>query len=500
MAITLSVALGFIDTTAVGVALPSIQRDFDTSTIAAHWVVLAFLLTSASLVAAAGRAGDVLGRRRVYLVGLGLFALASLLCGAATDEWWLVAGRAVQGIGSAAMSPAAIALLTTNSPEGDRGRALGSVAAMASVGLAVGPLLGGFITVHLSWRWIFFINEPLAILIALLVLRAAVESRDEHVHGIDYRGLALLTLGLTSLIVGISRGPDAGFGSPITLTLVSLGGVLLTMFLLAEARAREPLIRLEILRHRHVAAANTVGFFSQFAVFSLIIFGMSFVQKAFGLSAFLAGLVFLPRILPQLLFARRVGRIADSVGPTVPVGVGMGVIAVTLAVVSVLADHGYVVMIFAFLSVGLGVALIDTPRRLAAQSAVASEYQGVVAGISSTVTRLGATLGITLLGTLLVASQYGRSLHLLAQSGIRLDQDDRFALDSLLANGLSGKSELRELPPQLAGPVQHAAHNAYTYAFTQSMRVAAAAVLVAGVVAIVLLRARAEPVAPPASG
>jgi hypothetical protein len=171
---------------------------------------------------------------------------------------------------------------------------------------------------------------------------------------------------------------------------------------------------------------------------------------------------------------------------------------VTLAVVSVFAGHGYPVMIFAFLAVGAGAALVDTPRRLAAQSSVSGEYQGVVAGVSSTVTRLGATLGITVLGSLLVASQYGQSLHLLAQSGIRIDRDDRFALDSLLASGHAGAVELRELPPHLASSMQSAAHHAYTYAFTQSMRVAAVAVLLAGLVAIVLLRTRAEPVSPPA--
>jgi hypothetical protein len=175
----------------------------------------------------------------------------------------------------------------------------------------------------------------------------------------------------------------------------------------------------------------------------------------------------------------------------------MGVIAASLAAVSVLAGHGYPVMIFAFVSVGVGVALVDTPRRLAAQSSVSRQYQGVVAGISSTVTRLGATLGIAVLGSVLVANQYSRSLHLLAQTGVRLDHDDRFALDSLLANGKAGSSELRELPPQLAGHLQHATHDAYTYAFTNSMRVSAVAVLLAGVVAVLLLRRRAEPIAPP---
>ena len=197
-----------------------------------------------------------------------------------------------------------------------------------------------------------------------------------------------------------------------------------------------------------------MGFFSQFAAFSLVILGVTFVQKDFGLSAFLAGLVFLPRLVPELLFARRAGHIADVVGPTLPIGVGMAVIAAAMAAVSVLADRGYLVLVVAFAAVGLGVAMVDAPRRVAAQSSVARQYQGVVAGISSTTTRLGATFGIAVLGGVIVAIQYGRSVHLLAQTGVHVNQGDRFALDSLLANGNTGAHRLRQLPPQVAGPIR----------------------------------------------
>jgi EmrB/QacA subfamily drug resistance transporter len=449
-------------------------------------------------VAAAGRAADILGRRRVYLFGLGLFALSSLFCGAAPNEWWLIVGRGLQGVGGAAIGPAGIALVTTRVSTTEQGRALGSVAAMASVGLAVGPLLGGIITEYLGWRWIFFINLPVAVLIAALVLRAAVESRDENAHGIDYRGLALLTSGLTAFILGLTRGPEVGFLSPLTIALVGGGLLLLAAFVLQEARVRDPLIRLAILRDRHMKAASIVGFFSQFAAFAFIVLGVSFVQKAFGLSAFVAGLVLLPRVLPRLLLSRRAGRLADTVGPTLPIGVGMALIAATMAAVSVAASQSYLVMVFAFFAIGIGFALVDTPRRVAAQSSVAREYQGVVAGINSTMTRLGGTLGITILGSVLVATQYGRSVDLLSQTGVRVDQGDRFALDSLLVKGKIGSAELRQLPPHAAGSIRHAASDAYAYAFANSMRLAAIAVAVAGVVAVALLRSRADPVPGPA--
>ncbi|HEY3701309.1 MAG TPA: MFS transporter, partial [Acidimicrobiales bacterium] len=205
-AVILSVAAGFIDLTAVSVALPAIQRDFDISTTTTHWVVLGFLVTSASLVAAAGRFADIFGRRRVFLLGLGVFTLASVLCGVSTNEWWLIGARALQGVGSAALVPAGIALVTTGVPERERGMALGSVAAMATGGYVVGPVLGGIIVDHASWRWIFFINVPMAVAIATLVLTAAAESRDERVRTIDYRGLVMLTGGLTTIVLGVSRG------------------------------------------------------------------------------------------------------------------------------------------------------------------------------------------------------------------------------------------------------------------------------------------------------
>jgi EmrB/QacA subfamily drug resistance transporter len=485
----LSMSIWFIDDTAVTVALPTIERHFDVSSTAAQWTVTAYLLAAAAGVAAAGRLADTFGRRRVFLVGVVTFMASSMLCGLAATDWWLIAARVLQGGGAALMGPAAVALITTSFPPERRGRALGTVAAAASVALALGPLVGGAIVEGLGWRWIFFLNVPVAALVIVLVHAAAPDSRDEAVGRVDVRGVVLLTAGLCALVLGLAESPAWGFGSALTIGLLVGAAGCLAVFGLVESRIDDPLIHLRVLRHPHVLVASTIGLCNQFVVIALAVFAITYFQVSFGLSPLEAGLLFLPTVLPQAVTARLAGRLADTVGPAIPIIAGMATMAIAMAWVSYGAEHhSYLTMIPPMVAFGIGIALVVTPTRVAAQAAVGEEHQGVVAGVMSTFNRVGAVLGVALVGALIVALQHTRTIELLARDRISPDRDDRAALDSILYHGHRGSTALADDPSRFLGPVRHAADNAFSYAFANGMRVGAIVAAAAAVLGLLLLR------------
>jgi EmrB/QacA subfamily drug resistance transporter len=489
----LSMSIWFIDDTAVTVALPTIERYFDVSSTAAQWTVTAYLLATAAGVAAAGRLADIFGRRRVFLTGVVTFMVSSMLCGLAVSDWWLIGGRVLQGGGAALMGPAAVALVTTSFPPERRGRALGTIAAAASVALALGPLVGGAIVEGLGWRWIFFLNVPVAALVIVLVRAVATESRGEAVRRVDVRGAILLTAGLCALVLGLAESPAWGLGSARTLGLLAGAVGCLAVFGLVEARVDDPLIHLRVLRHPHVLVASTVGLCNQFAVIALAVFAITYFQVSFGLSPLEAGLLFLPTVLPQAATARLAGRLADTVGPAIPIVAGMATMAVAMVGVSYGAEHhSYLTMIAPMVAFGIGIALVVTPTRVAAQAAVGEEHQGVVAGVMSTFNRVGAVLGVALIGALIVGLQHSRTIALLAHNRISPDRDDRAALDSILYHGHSGSRALADDPRRLVGPVRHAAADAFSYAFANGMRFGALVAAVAAVLGLLLLRQRGQ--------
>jgi len=440
-------------------------------------------------VGAAGRIADIFGRRKVFLVGVGVFIVSSMLCGLAVTDPMLIAARALQGGGAALMGPAAIALITTSVAPEHRGRALGTIAAAASAALALGPLLGGTIVDQLGWRWIFFLNVPVVALVIVLVYAGARESRDESANRIDFRGAALLTLGLLALVLALAESPSWGLASAQTIGLLVVGIASLVAFVRVEARVDEPLIHLRVLRHPHVLVASTVGLCNQFVVIALAVFAITYFQVSFGLSPLAAGLLFLPTVVPQAFTARVAGRLADNVGPTIPIVTGMGAMAVSMVWLSYAAEqHSYLATIPPMVAFGVGIAMVVTPTRLAAQSAVDEEHQGVVAGVMSTFNRVGAVLGVAVVGALIITLQHSRTIDLLAAQRIRPDRDDRAALDSILYHGHHGAAALSDDPSRLVSPVRHAAADAFSYAFANGMRFGAVVAALAAILGLLLLR------------
>jgi len=264
-----------LDNTVVNVALPSIQRDLHASLASLEWTVNAYTLTLAVLLVTGGRLGDIFGRRRMFLFGVVVFALSSLAIGFAPSDNFLVGFRAVQGIGAAFMMPATLSIITQAFPPEQRGTAIGTWAGVSALALAIGPVVGGFLTEYVSWRAIFFINPPIAVIAVAVTLFAAHESRDETVdRTVDYAGIAAVTLGLTALVLALVEANSWGWGSARVISLLVVAAIALPGFVLIERRVKAPIVNFAFFKSRTFLGANMVAFLISFAMFAQFFFLM----------------------------------------------------------------------------------------------------------------------------------------------------------------------------------------------------------------------------------
>ena len=393
-----------LDATIVNVALPSIQRGLHFSTENLQWVVNAYTLTFGGFLLLGGRAADLFGRRRLFLAGVALFSAASLLNGVAQSSGMLIAGRALQGLGGALVSPAALSILTTTFAEGrERTRALGVWSAVAVGGGAVGLLLGGLLTDLVSWQWVFFVNVPVGIGAFLLSSRFVPESRSDLGHRrVDVWGAVAITAGLMVLVYAIVNVQTAGWVSTQTLGLVAVAAVLLGGFVLIELRHSTPLIRLGILRSRSLAGADSVMLVVAAGMFAMFFFASIYVQEVLGYSPLRAGLAFLPVTagivtgagLSQQLI-RRAGVRAVAMG-------GMTLAALGMVVLSrVPVDGSYLGNLLpGLLPMAVGMGLTFVPITLIATTNVDAADAGLASGLLNTAQQMGGALGLAVLATL----------------------------------------------------------------------------------------------------
>lgn len=394
-----------LDVVVVNVALPVMQGDLGIAAVDLQWASTAYTLAFGGLLIVAGRAGDVFGRRRLFLLGLALFTGASLLCGAAQAGWQLFAARGLQGIGAAIVSASALALLTTSFPEGsERNRALGIWGAVAAGGAVAGSLLGGLLTDTLGWRAIFLVNVPIGIVV--LVVAARIIPRREALTGNRLNvfsaisltaGLALLTFALTRIDgQGISEGGTlAGIGALIALTL----------FVALERRHATPLVRFALLRKRNVASANAVAALTAGATAGATFFATLYLQLVLGYSPFEVGLAFAPVTLLIVLVSPRAATLAGWLGVRPLLLLGIACAALGTAYLSLIpTDGSYLRHVFpGLLLVGLGSALFFAPMLIAATSDVSEQDQGLASGLINTAPQLGGALGLALLSTIAAA-------------------------------------------------------------------------------------------------
>jgi EmrB/QacA subfamily drug resistance transporter len=419
-----------LDATVVNVALPSIQADLGFSAANLQWVINSYTLVFGGFLLLGGRAGDLFGRRRLFLWGVGIFSLASLLNGLATSDTWLVATRGLQGLGGALVSPAALSIITTTFAEGeDRTKALGVWSAIAAGGGAFGLLLGGVLTDSLSWEWIFFVNVPIGIATAMLALRYVPESHAQaKERGVDLPGAITVTAGLIVLVYAIVKAEDFGWGSGRTLGLAAIALALLAAFVVIESRTRAPLIRLGIFSVRSLAGANAVLLLVVGGLFAFFFFSSLYVQQILGYSPLEAGLAFLPVTVGIGIGAGIAQQLVKRIGVRTTAAVGMIIAAFGLYLFSGLsADGTYLSDVLpAVIPQSVGMGLFFVPITLIATTNVAEEDAGLASGLFNTAQQVGGALGLAVLSTLAA----DKSASVLADLGRQPSQVE--AVDALL--------------------------------------------------------------------
>ena len=420
-----------LDATITNVALPSIQHGLHFSPTSLQWVINAYTLVFGGFLLLGGRAADLLGRQRLFVAGVALFTVASLLNGFAPNAGTLVAGRALQGLGAALVSPAALSIVMTTFAEGkERTRALGIWSAIAAGGGAVGLVLGGLLTDTLSWRWVFFINLPVGIAAILAAVRYIPESRAEKRPATaDVGGAVSVTAGLLVLVYAIVKAQDYGWASARTLGLAAVAVGLLVTFVVIELRSKAPLIRLSIFKVRSLTSSNLSMLFVMSGLFGMFFFASIYVQEILGYSPLKAGLAFLPITAGIVIGAGLAQQLIVRLGVRVVPLIGMGMATAGLVLLGLIPTHGtYLANLFPglmLMSIGMGLTFV--PVTLIATTNIDAEDAGLASGIFNTAQQVGGALGLAVLSTLAAS----RTSHVL--SGVANATDAQHA--SALVDG-----------------------------------------------------------------
>jgi EmrB/QacA subfamily drug resistance transporter len=393
-----------LDATIVNVALPAIQTDLHFSDSSLQWVVNAYTLFFGGFLLLGGRAADLLGRRSLFLAGVALFSLASLVNGLATSETMLIVGRAVQGLGGAMLSPAALSVITTSFGEGAaRTKALSIWAGVAAGGGAVGLLLGGFLVESLSWEWIFFVNVPVGVAIVIAALKWVPESRQEGaMRHFDLAGAATVTGGLIAIVYAIVESSSWGWGSPRQLGLAAVGVALLAAFIAIERRSPAPLVRLELFKLRSLSTGNGVFLMVAGGLFAMFFFASLYLQKVLGYSPLTTGLAFLPVTAGIAIGATIAEKLIPRVGLRPVLLAGMFAAAVGLAVLAATTkvDGHYYGVLGGLLPMSIGMGATFVSLTLVATTNVEERDAGLASGIFNTSQQIGGALGLAVLSSI----------------------------------------------------------------------------------------------------
>ncbi len=431
-----------LDTTIVNVALPSIQRALQFSSTDLEWVINGYSLAFGGLLLLGGRAGDLFGRRRMFVAGVLLFAAGSLAGGLATTSWWLIASRVVQGAGGAIVAPTALSLIADTFKEGAaRTRALGVYAGAAGGGGAVGLILGGLITNYVSWRWVLFVNVPIALLLAVAAPRVLAAS-DGRSGRLDLPGAIAVTGGMTLLVYGLSRVATHAWSDALTVQAVGAGAALLVLFLIIEIRSRQPLMPLRLFANRNRSGAFALRMVAGSGIFAVLFFLTQIAQNVLGYSPLKAGFAFLPLGIGVVVTAQVTSRIIGRTGPRIPIMLGALAIAGGLLWLSRITDHATYVsdMLGPLVILGVGFGLVFFPTTLVAVSGAARSESGLASAVLNVSQQLGGSIGLAVLGTVAASVTKSRLLdirptHELLNQAVTAGFTAAFGIGAMIALG-----------------------------------------------------------------
>jgi EmrB/QacA subfamily drug resistance transporter len=471
VAMALATILITIDFSGVMLALPTIGRDLDTSTTGLQWTANAYLLAFTVPMVAAGRLADIFGRRKVLLIGIILFMVASAFCGLAQADWWLIAARAVQGIGAGVFLTASLSIVSNAFPPEERSKGIGIWAGIIGVGIAVGPLVGGFLTEVASWRWFFFVNIPIALLAIFLTLRIVRESRDETARRhVDLIGLVTITGGLTALVLAIQESETLGWGSSFVIGMLTAAVILLALFIFVEPRLRDPLIELSLFTNRAYLGANAVAFIQNFGFGAIMFFLTLYLQYVLDYSPLEAGLVFLPFTVLFTLINPQAGRLAGAIGPRLPMSGGMVLIAMAFLLLALITPtSGLAIVVVALLVTGVGQAFAYTISTTAGMAAIPEAKAGAASGVLQMMRQLGVVFGVAVPGALFKALENSKLTELLSTAGASLNASDQAEIRGLLSGSEAAEAELARFAPDIAEQIERVVSEAFVYALDGTM-------------------------------
>src|SRR3954471_17195097 len=390
-----------LDITIVNVALPAIERALDASFSDLQWVVDAYALALATCVLTAGSLADLYGRKRLFLIGVVLFTIASAACGAANDALFLIIARGVQGLGGAIMFATALALISQEFHGRERGTAFGIWGATIGAAVAIGPLAGGALTDWLSWRWIFFVNIPIGIAAVLVAMRVLRESSDPEHSRLDPVGLVTLTIGLFCLILALIEGNQRGWTSPEIVALIVGAIVFLAVFVATQTRKRTTMVDLALFKRPAFDGAQTTAFAISASMFAMFLYLTLYLQNILGLSPLATGVRFLPLSVVSFFAAPLAGRLSARVAVRYLLGFGLALNAIAMWLMSrVTPTSHWTVLLPGFIVGGIGIGFVNAPLASTAVSTVRVERAGMASGINNTFRQIGIATGIAALGAI----------------------------------------------------------------------------------------------------
>ncbi|HUC07843.1 MAG TPA: MFS transporter [Solirubrobacterales bacterium] len=454
-----------LDITVVNTALPAIQKDLGGSFSDLQWVIDAYALSLAALVLTAGSLADRLGRRRVFAIGLAVFSLASLLCALAPDPTFLNVSRALQGIGGAIMFAVSLALVAQEFPAGpERGMAMGIYGATIGIAVAIGPLVGGLLTDGFGWEWVFLINVPIGIAAIAVTYWKLAESRDPNATRIDWGGLLTFSSALFLLVLGLVRGNDAGWGSPVIVSLLVGAGVLLAAFVVIEQRVREPMLPLSLFRRRAFTGVQLAAFAVSGSMFALFLYLTLYLQSFLGYSPIDAGLRYLPITIASFIVAPLAGLALARVQARWLMSAGLALTGLGLLLMGGLGvDSEWTALLAGFVISGIGVGLLNPVIADVALSVVPKERSGMAAGINDTFRQVGIAVGIAAWGAIFLGAGASKTEQL---AGNAVSGEEARGLIEATSSGALPQA-IAGVPPQAQAKVQAAAEQGFLHGLNE---------------------------------
>ncbi|MGN6605494.1 MAG: MFS transporter [Jatrophihabitans sp.] len=488
VAVCLGTFMLLLDVTIVNVALPNIQHALHSSFSDLQWVVDAYALTLASLLLTTGSLADMFGRRLLYVIGLTIFTIASLLCGIAGDTLLLQVSRAVQGIGGATMFSVSLALLADAFRGKDRGVAFGIWGAITGLAVAIGPLLGGLLTSGLSWRWIFFVNLPVGIAAVAIAVARVAESKAPSARRPDWAGFATFTVALAALVYGLIESSERSFSDARVITSLVVAGVLLVTFVVLEARGSHAMFDLSLFRLPTFTGGALAAFGLSASIFALLLYIVLYVQDVLGYDALGTGLRLMLLSAAILVVSTVAGRLTSHVQVRFLIGPGLVLVGVGLLLMRGLdASSSWTHLIPGLLVSGVGVGLVNPPLASTAVGVVAPQRAGMASGINSTFRQVGIATGIALLGTLFASTVTDSVTRLASGNSALAPHASQLAV--AVKSGAVGQV-LGQVPASARSAVQHIAATAFTDGLNRVLLIGAIVVIVCGVLAFALIRQR----------